>query len=226
MSRSVSISHQATPESPVSPVNDGNNGIDRSLTAQAGNVSKGHEHSSEQRDWRERLRAAHVRVTSQRLAVLSTLDAHPHSTAGEIVRAVDGHDRETLTVQGAYVMLQQLEAARLVRRVSLPDSPSARWETRVGDNHHHVQCIMCGRVEDVDCVVGQAPCLTPSDTHGMRILEAQIVFRGICSDCAAKAGMTYPENAAPTAAPPVGTDGSISVAAGGAKAPDTANKKQ
>ena len=142
------------------------------------------------RDWRERLHAAHVRVTSQRLAVLATLDAHPHSTAGEIVQAVDGHERETLTVQGAYAMLQHLEAAQLVRRVSLPDSPSARWETRVGDNHHHVQCIMCGRVEDVDCVVGEAPCLTPSDTHGMRILEAQIVFRGICSACAAKAGLT------------------------------------
>ena len=130
-----------------------------------------------------------MRVTSQRLAVLAMLDAHPHSTAGEVVKAVDDRESGALTVQGAYVMLQQLEARQLVRKVSLPDSPSVRWETRVGDNHHHVQCIICGRVEDVDCVVGEAPCLTPSDTHGMRILEAQIIFRGICASCAKKLGL-------------------------------------
>ena len=142
--------------------------------------------SSPRRSWRERLREAHVRVTSQRLAVLHTLDAHPHSTAAEIVGFVDAKEMDALTVQGAYVMLQQLEAATFVRRVNLPDSASVHWETRVGDNHHHVQCVMCGRIEDVDCVVGKAPCLTPADTHGMRILEAQIVFRGICESCAGR----------------------------------------
>ncbi|MCI1664470.1 Fur family transcriptional regulator [Bifidobacterium crudilactis] len=136
--------------------------------------------------WAERLRSSHIRVTSQRLAVLGTLDAHPHSTAAEIAEYVAHQDSAALTVQGAYAMLQQLEASGVVRRVSLPDSSSIRWETRVGDNHHHVQCVVCGRIEDVDCVIGEAPCLTPSDTHGMRILEAQIVFRGLCSSCAEK----------------------------------------
>jgi Fur family ferric uptake transcriptional regulator len=136
-----------------------------------------------QHSWREQLRALHMRVTAPRLAVLHALDASPHSTASEIAERVDAEDLGALTVQGAYAMLQQLEASGLVRRVSLPDSSSARWETRVGDNHHHVQCVICGRIEDVDCVVGEAPCLTPSDTHGMRILEAQIVFRGLCSQC-------------------------------------------
>ncbi|MCH4159794.1 MAG: transcriptional repressor [Bifidobacterium sp.] len=140
--------------------------------------------SGTQISWRERLHASHVRVTSQRLAVLAALDGHPHSTANELVEQVDATDSGALTVQGAYVMLQQLEASGFVRRVSLPDSSSVRWETRVGDNHHHVQCVMCGRIEDVDCVIGKAPCLTPSDTHGMQILEAQIVFRGLCAQCA------------------------------------------
>ncbi|MFT8532197.1 Fur family transcriptional regulator [Bifidobacterium aquikefiri] len=137
-------------------------------------------------DWRDRLRKARIRVTSQRLAVLSTLEDHPHSSAGEIISSVNAAERENLTAQGTYVILQQLEQYGLVRRVSLPDSASIRWETRVADNHHHVQCVVCGRVEDVDCVVGHAPCLTPSDTHDMEIFEAQIVFRGLCKACKAK----------------------------------------
>lgn len=139
-------------------------------------------------DWRSHLRAAHIRVTSQRLAVLSILESHPHSSAGEIIASVNAGDRENLTTQGAYVILQQLEQYGLVRRVSLPDSSSVRWETRVADNHHHVQCVVCGRVEDVDCVVGHAPCLTPSDTHDMEIFEAQVVFRGLCKSCKARIG--------------------------------------
>ncbi|MFT8704477.1 Fur family transcriptional regulator [Bifidobacterium aquikefiricola] len=137
-------------------------------------------------DWRSTLRNAHIRVTSQRLAVLSTLEAYPHSSAGEIIGYVNAGERENLTTQGTYVILQQLEQHGLVRRVSLPDSASVRWETRVADNHHHVQCVVCGRVEDVDCVVGHAPCLTPADTHDMEIFEAQIVFRGLCKECKAK----------------------------------------
>lgn len=137
-------------------------------------------------DWRARLRGAHMRVTPQRLAVLSTLQAHPHRSAGEIIALVNAGERENLTTQGTYVILQQLEQYGMVRRVSLPDSASERWETRVADNHHHVECVVCGRVEDVDCVIGHAPCLTPSDTHEMKVFEAQIVFRGLCNSCEAK----------------------------------------
>jgi Fur family transcriptional regulator, stress-responsive regulator len=89
----------------------------------------------------------------------------------------------TISLQAVHLIVQDLSRNGLLRRISLPDSTSARYETRIEDNHHHIQCIQCGRIEDVDCVVGHAPCLDPSDSHGMRILEASIVFRGICRNC-------------------------------------------
>lgn len=133
--------------------------------------------------WRAQLRAAGLRATAQRLAVLEVLEERPHATAADVAAAIQLSDPGAITLQGVHVALQQLAAHHLIRRVDLPDSSGALWETRVGDNHHHMQCVMCGRIEDVDCVVGQAPCLTPSDGHGMRLLEAEVIFRGICAEC-------------------------------------------
>lgn len=133
--------------------------------------------------WRATLRGVGLRATTQRMAVLQVLDDHPHATAAEVTAAIQERDATAITLQGVHIALQQLAAHQLVRRVELPDSASALWETRVGDNHHHMQCVVCGRIEDVDCVVGQAPCSTPSNAHGMRLLEAEVIFRGICAAC-------------------------------------------
>lgn len=133
-------------------------------------------------DWAQALRAKGLRVTAQRLTVLDFLHSHPHTDAETVFQGV----RQTLpsiSVQAVHIIVQDLSHEGLIRRISPPDSASARYETRIDDNHHHVQCIHCGRLEDVDCVVGHAPCLDPSHTHGMRIIEASIVFRGICHDC-------------------------------------------
>lgn len=135
--------------------------------------------------WRDRLRAAGLRVTAGRLAALDYLDDHPHSTAAEVLEGV-APALPSLSAQSVHNIVHDLTAVGLLRRVDLPDSDAARYETRTHDNHHHVQCVVCGRIEDVDCVVGNAPCLTPSQTHGMRILEAAVTFRGICPECEAR----------------------------------------
>ncbi|WP_290057616.1 Fur family transcriptional regulator [Amycolatopsis solani] len=129
------------------------------------------------------LRAAGLRVTAPRRAVLTWLAGHPHSTVDEIgtgVRSVLG----SVSVQGVYDVLGACADAGLIRRIELPGHP-ARFERRAGDNHHHVVCRSCGRTEDVDCVVGAAPCLTPGDTHDFSIDEAEVVFWGRCPACRA-----------------------------------------
>jgi Fur family transcriptional regulator, stress-responsive regulator len=136
-------------------------------------------------DWALSLRAKGLRATTQRVAVLEVLHHHPHADADDIFHIVRAA-LPTISRQAIHLIVQDLSAQGLIRRISLPDSASARYETRIGDNHHHVQCVACGRIEDVDCVVGHAPCLTPSDTHGMRIIEASIVFRGVCRECGKK----------------------------------------
>ena len=129
----------------------------------------------------ERLRAAGLRVTLQRVAVLEALQTRPHASAETIFSLLREHHSVALpTVHG---ILGDLTGAGIVRRVSLPDAGSALYEVQHGfDNHHHLQCIECGRVEDVACAVGEAPCLHPSHDHGMRILEASVTYRAICSD--------------------------------------------
>lgn len=134
----------------------------------------------------ERLRAAGLRVTVQRVAVLDALASRPHASADAVFTAL----REKLsgvalpTVHG---ILGDLTGAGIVRRVSLPDAASALYEVQHEfDNHHHLQCVECGRVEDVACAVGEAPCLNPSHDHGMRIIEASVTYRAICSDCERK----------------------------------------
>jgi Fur family ferric uptake transcriptional regulator len=129
------------------------------------------------------LRDAGLRVTQQRLAVLEALDASPHAPVDHIVDRVQQR-LGTVSVQAVYDVLDALEGARLVRRIELPGH-ARQFETRVDDNHHHLVCRSCGRVEDVDCVVGEAPCLTPSDNHGFTVESAEVVFSGLCATCAA-----------------------------------------
>ena len=138
-------------------------------------------------DWRSRLHAVGLRVTPGRLAVLGWLQWHPHVSVAEVFAGI-APDLPSLSVQSVHNIVGDLTAAGLIRRVDLPDSEAARYEMRIGDNHHHIQCIVCGRVEDVDCLVGHAPCLTPSDAHRMRVLEADVTFRGVCLECEGELG--------------------------------------
>lgn len=132
-------------------------------------------------DWSGRLRALGRRVTRQRLAVLGVAHDHPHSSAEEIAELVR-RELPTISTQSVYVVLTDLTALDLVRKFEPPASP-ALYETRTGDNHHHAYCVRCGRVQDVDCALGEAPCLTPSQDHSMLMLSAEILYRGICVDC-------------------------------------------
>lgn len=88
-----------------------------------------------------------------------------------------------IALQTVHGIVGDLTTASIAQRVSLPGAPSALYELAAHDNHHHVQCIVCGQVEDVPCVIGAAPCLDPSHTHGMRVLEASVTFRAICPSC-------------------------------------------
>ncbi|MEU7768824.1 Fur family transcriptional regulator [Nocardia sp. NPDC049190] len=127
------------------------------------------------------LRGAALRVTAPRLAVLNVVHDHPHSDTDSIL----GFVRETLgTVshQAVYDVLRALTAAGLLRRIQ-PMGSVARYETRVGDNHHHLVCRSCGVIVDIDCAVGEAPCLTASDDNGFVLDEAEVIYWGLCSDC-------------------------------------------
>ena len=129
----------------------------------------------------EVLRGAGLRVTAARVALLETIREGEHLgveaiTAG--VRDRVGH----VSLQAVYEALHALTAAGLVRRIE-PAGSAARFERRVGDNHHHLVCRSCGTVADVDCAVGDAPCLTASDDHGFSIDEAEVVYWGLCPDC-------------------------------------------
>ncbi|MCF8610562.1 transcriptional repressor [Gordonia sp. HY285] len=131
----------------------------------------------------EALRGAGLRVTRPRLAVLHTVDAHPHADTETILSGVrdmlDG-----VSKQAVYDVLRALTDVGLIRRIQ-PSGHVSLYETRVTDNHHHMVCRYCDKVVDVDCVVGAAPCLDASDDHGFVIDEAEIVYWGACPDCAA-----------------------------------------
>jgi Fur family ferric uptake transcriptional regulator len=129
------------------------------------------------------LRGSELRVTRPRLAVLATVHDHPHTDTDSVIRSV----REQLgevSHQAVYDVLRALTSAGLLRRIQPPGSV-ARYEARVGDNHHHVVCRSCGAIADVDCAVGSAPCLTASDDRGFTIDEAEVVYLGRCPDCVA-----------------------------------------
>ncbi|TJZ76537.1 transcriptional repressor [Rhodococcus oryzae] len=137
-------------------------------------------------DPRAQLRAAGLRVTAPRVAVLNAVAAQPHS---DVDRLATEARRElgSVSTQAVYDVLKACVAAGILRRFEPAGSP-ARFEVRTGDNHHHLVCRGCGAVFDSDCVVGRAPCLQPSDTHGFVIDEAEVVFWGSCPRCQAAAG--------------------------------------
>jgi Fur family transcriptional regulator, stress-responsive regulator len=133
-------------------------------------------------DFRQMLQAASLRVTRPRVAVLTAVYANAHADTDSIIRAVRS-DLPEVSHQTVYDSLNALTAAGLVRRIQ-PSGSVARYESRVGDNHHHVVCRSCGVIADVDCAVGGAPCLTASDDQGFSIDEAEVIYWGLCSDCA------------------------------------------
>jgi len=130
------------------------------------------------------LRDHGLQVTPQRMAVLRAVASHPHATADGIW-AVAREEIGSISRQSVYDALAVLVERGVLRRVQPAGSP-ARYEDRVGDNHHHLVCRECGRVEDVDCAVGAAPCLTPSQDRGFEVEEAEVVFLGRCPECRAR----------------------------------------
>lgn len=134
-------------------------------------------------DFERMLRGVSLRVTRPRMAVLAAVHEHPHQDTDSILGVVRS-DLGEVSHQAVYDVLRALTVAGLLRRIQPPGSV-ARYEARVGDNHHHVVCRICGAIADVDCAVGHAPCLTPSDDHGFVIDEAEVVYRGLCPSCAA-----------------------------------------
>jgi Fur family ferric uptake transcriptional regulator len=131
------------------------------------------------------LREADLRVTRPRLAVLAAVHEHPHADTDSLIRVVR-EDLGEVSHQAVYDVLRALTTARLVRRIE-PAGSVARYEARVGDNHHHVVCRTCGAIADVDCAVDSTPCLTASDDAGYEIDEAEVVYWGRCAPCAAAA---------------------------------------
>ena len=131
--------------------------------------------------WDDRLRTAGLRVTRPRLAVLGVLGTQPHADADAIVTAARAV-HPSISPQAVYGVLKALVGGGLARRIEPAGGP-ALYELRVGDNHHHLVCRECGTVADVDCTVGAAPCLTPSDAAGFVVDEAEVVFWGLCADC-------------------------------------------
>lgn len=131
------------------------------------------------------LRERGIQVTAQRLAVLRAVTGRPHITAdavADVVRTEIG----AISLQSVYDALALLVSTGLIRRIQPPGS-AARFEDRVGDNHHHLICRSCGRLVDVDCAVGAAPCLTPSADRGYEIDEAEVAYWGRCADCVEQA---------------------------------------
>ena len=127
------------------------------------------------------LRGVGLRVTRPRVVVLGAVHAFPHADTESVIGAVR-NELPGVSHQAVYDCLHALTAAGLVRRIQ-PHGLVARYESRVGDNHHHVVCRSCGVIADVDCAVGHAPCLTASDGHGFVIDEAEVIYWGLCSDC-------------------------------------------
>lgn len=129
-----------------------------------------------------RLNSAGLRSTAPRRAVLDALQPGGHLDASELYERLRGELPGT-SLQAVYGVLTALTEAKLLRRITPAGGP-ARYEARVGDNHHHLLCTSCGHLEDVPCVVGAAPCLTPSEDHGFEIASAEVTFHGLCASCA------------------------------------------
>lgn len=123
------------------------------------------------------------------MAVLTVLRDHPHTDTDSIIRIVR-RDLGAVSHQAVYDVLRVLTDAHLVRRIQ-PTGSVARYERQLGDNHHHLVCRSCGAITDVDCVVGEEPCLTASDDHGYEIDEAEVIYWGMCPGCMATSGKTH-----------------------------------
>ncbi|PZS30969.1 MAG: transcriptional repressor [Pseudonocardiales bacterium] len=136
------------------------------------------------------LREAGMRVTKQRVAVLDALAERPHATADSVAQQV-GARLGRISKQAVYDVLGACVDAGLVRQIE-PAGLPALFETRTGDNHHHLVCRACGRTTDVDCATGTQPCLTPSDAAGYALDEAELVFWGLCPTCQRKQGSSFP----------------------------------
>ena len=141
-------------------------------------------------DFERMLRDSALRVTQPRLAVLAAVSAHPHADTDSLIRMAR-EDLGEVSHQAVYDVLRALTTAGLVRRIQ-PAGSVARYEARVGDNHHHVVCRGCGAIADVDCAVGDTPCLIADDDHGYTIEEAEVVYWGWCPQCSAERGRAVP----------------------------------
>jgi len=135
-------------------------------------------------DFAELLRRHDIQVTAQRLAILAAVSRRPHATTDDVAKAVRA-EIGVVSRQAVYDALGVLAVKGLIRRIQPARSP-ARYEDRTGDNHHHLICRLCGRMVDVDCAVGAAPCLTPADDSGYEIDEAEVVYWGRCPECLAE----------------------------------------
>lgn len=134
------------------------------------------------------MRSVSLRVTRPRVAVLAEVHAHPHATTDALIKLVRQH-LPTVSHQAVYDVLRILTTSGLVRRIE-PSGSAARYEARVGDNHHHLVCRGCGAIADVDCAVGEAPCLLPADDHGFAVDEAEVIYWGRCASCAPRSPET------------------------------------
>ena len=149
------------------------------------------------------LREVSLRVTRPRVAVLAAVHGHPHADTDALIRRVRQAFGD-VSHQAVYDVLRALTDAGLVRRIQ-PTGSVARYEARVGDNHHHLVCRSCGAITDVDCAVGSAPCLTASDDAGYRIDEAEVIYWGRCPSCAAGTGTPISPDSADRSTPQRGT---------------------
>ena len=141
----------------------------------------------------EILREHDLRVTRPRVAVLEAVESNPHSDTGSIITLVRGEIGD-VSHQAVYDVLRDLTEAGLLRHIQ-PSGSVARYESRVGDNHHHIVCRSCGAVADVDCVTGAAPCMEGSEDHGYEIDECEVIFWGTCPECRTSRSGTTDVNA-------------------------------
>jgi Fur family transcriptional regulator, stress-responsive regulator len=142
-------------------------------------------------DFEQLLRDAGLRVTRPRLAVLDALVELAHADTESVISAVR-RDLPDVSHQAVYDSLRTLTTAGLARRIQ-PNGSLARYEVRVGDNHHHLVCRSCGAITDVDCATGHVPCLTAADDHGYVVDEAEVIYWGLCPACSTVSESTSPE---------------------------------
>lgn len=140
----------------------------------------------------QQLRDRGLRVTASRHAVLEWLAEHPHATVDQVRDGVCERIG-SISKQAVYDVLAACTDADLVQQIK-PAGHPARFERRTGDNHHHLVCRSCGRIEDVDCVAGEKPCLTPGDNQGFAVHEAEVMFWGLCEPCRAASVHTYADD--------------------------------